>query len=182
MITATDVNRVAEELLECHKSSSLAILARHSIPPQDAEDLIQDTLLILIQKYGEIENPEAWFRGTLRNRCLRYWRTRRARLYDCVDRTLLEALAGESDPRQISVELRADLSRLFNQISNTCQAAIQSVYFEGLTYHETAERMGYRASGIYKVIHRCLASLLCVLTGEAPTTRTTTGNGLSTHH
>lgn len=182
MSIATDVNTVVEELLERQKSTSLAILARHAIPLQDAEDLIQDTLTILIQKYSEIENPGAWFAGTLRNRCLRYWRKRRTRLYDCVDRTLLEALGGESDPCQIAVELRTDLSRVLKRVSNTCQAAIQLVYFDGLTYQEAAKHLGYRASGIYKVLHRCLASLLRAMIGEAPKTRTTTGDASSTHH
>lgn len=168
MSIAIEVSAVVDELLERHKSTSLAILARHAIPHQDAEDLIQDTLTILIEKYSEIENPAAWFAGTLRNRCLRYWRQRRTRLYDSVDRALLEAMGGESDSRQNSVELRTDLSRLLPRISNTCQAAIRLVYFDGLTRQEAAERLGYRVSGIHKVMHRCLASLLCAMTAEAP--------------
>src|SRR5436190_14233984 len=69
------------------------------IPPQDAEDLLQDALLALVAKATEIQSPELWLLQTLRNRCATYWRHRRRWIYEELDRALLaESERGGDDP------------------------------------------------------------------------------------
>ena len=51
-----------------------AYLRRHRLPPEDADDILQQTLLVFLIKHDEIYNPEAWMRGALRKRCQFYWR------------------------------------------------------------------------------------------------------------
>ena len=63
------------------------MLRRARIPEQDADDLIQDTLLALVFQWRRVRDPNAWVAGALRKHCLMYWRSHRRRLYDTVDRT-----------------------------------------------------------------------------------------------
>ena len=56
-----------------------AIVGFHSIPPQDREDLVQQTYLTYLRRHEEVRNPQAWLAGTLRQRCLLFWRSRRRR-------------------------------------------------------------------------------------------------------
>jgi RNA polymerase sigma-70 factor, ECF subfamily len=53
------------------------LLRSFKIPPEDAEDLLQKTLLLAVMKQREIERPGAWLFGTLRTLCAVYCRKRR---------------------------------------------------------------------------------------------------------
>jgi len=89
-----------EEILVRTEPKLKRVLSRYRIPTQDAEDILQDTFLILISKLGTIRNPEAWLVGTLANRCIVYWRRHRSRLFELVDSTILELLAQSEAPAQ----------------------------------------------------------------------------------
>jgi DNA-directed RNA polymerase specialized sigma24 family protein len=56
-----------------------AILRRFRIPPEDAEDVVQQVLLQYVRKRRKIQTPEAWLPGAVRHECRMYWR-RRCRL------------------------------------------------------------------------------------------------------
>ena len=57
-----------EEILERTTPRLKKVLSRYRIPPQDADELLQETFLILITKAGSIRNPDAWLLATLANR------------------------------------------------------------------------------------------------------------------
>ena len=67
------------ELLDRIEPEIRQVLVRLRIPAQDAEDLIQETLLAFVAKRAAIANPVPWLLATLRNQCLLYWRRRRRR-------------------------------------------------------------------------------------------------------
>jgi DNA-directed RNA polymerase specialized sigma24 family protein len=80
---------VMSALDHCHADPSLedflkrvrprlkAQFLRYGIPLQDTEDILQQALLALIYQRQEIRDPEAWLIGTVRNKCLLYWRATR---------------------------------------------------------------------------------------------------------
>jgi DNA-directed RNA polymerase specialized sigma24 family protein len=82
-----------EQILHNVEPKLKRVLWRHRIPLQDADDLLQETFLIMVSKSGSIRNPEAWLLATLANRCIIYWRKHRSRLWDLVDSAILELLA-----------------------------------------------------------------------------------------
>ncbi|HET9211840.1 MAG TPA: sigma-70 family RNA polymerase sigma factor [Thermoanaerobaculia bacterium] len=135
------------------------VLSRYRIPAQDADDLLQETFLIMVSKAGSIRNPDAWLVGTLANRCIIYWRRHRAKLWDLVDTTILELLAEVEAPPQESAELRCDLDSLLSHLPDRCQSLLRLRYGFGCNTAETAERLGYCKSSIRKVTRRCLAAL-----------------------
>jgi RNA polymerase sigma-70 factor (ECF subfamily) len=150
---------VLEEILKRIEPKLKRILFRHRIPAQDADDLLQETLLIMVSKAGTIRSPEAWILATLANRCIIYWRRYRNRLWDQVDTAILELLADGEAPAQEREELRFDLESLLSGMPERCRSLLRLRYGLGCSAAETAERLGYCKSSIRKVTHRCLATL-----------------------
>lgn len=148
-----------EELLDRVQPRLQATLARYRIPFEDAEDLLQQALLTYLHKQASIQEPESWLIGTLRNRCLMYWRTRRRALYESVDTAILESLAESQRPSQEAAHLERDLENVLSGLPYRCRALFHLRYHVGLEPAEAAEKLGYRTSGIYKILERCLAAL-----------------------
>lgn len=136
-----------------------AVLARTKIPPQDAEDLLQQTFLSFLQARAEICSPEAWLVGTLRKRCLLYWRERRRKLYEAVDSTFLEWLAQPEAPSQERTVLLDDLRRMIEQLHPRCRGILALRYQLGLEPKELAARLGYSPASVSKITIRCLAAV-----------------------
>ena len=135
------------------------ILCYYQIPPQDAEDLVQDSVLTLLYKWEKIHSAEAWLLATLKRRCLMYWRSRRSRLTDAVDAAVLELLAEPTSPSQENADLTHDLERALGYLPARCQNLLRLRYGLGYKPAEVADELGYRASSIRKVASRCLAAL-----------------------
>jgi RNA polymerase sigma factor (sigma-70 family) len=154
-----------EEILARAEPRLKRVLSRYRIPAQDADDLLQETFLIMVSKAGSIRNPDAWLVATLANRCIIYWRKHRSKLWDLVDTAILELLADVEAPPQESSELRHDLDALLSNLPDRCRSLLRLRYGYGCSTAETAERMGYCKSSIRKVTRRCLAALTEQLLG-----------------
>ena len=148
-----------EELLKGLEPRFRAVLARFRIPEQDAEDLLQQALLTYVRKRHTVRNPESWLVGTLRNRCLKYWRARRRSLYTAVDSAILESVAGEAASSQERSDMRRDLQGAMGRLRPRCRSILGLRYGLGCEPRETARRLGYKESSIYKLVERCLAAL-----------------------
>jgi RNA polymerase sigma factor (sigma-70 family) len=154
-----------EDLLARVEPRLKRVLSRYRIPAQDAEDLLQETFLIMVSKAGTIRNPDAWLLATLANRCIIYWRKHRSRLWDLVDSTILELLSEGEAPAQEAADLRFDLDTLLSHLPDRCRSVLRLRYGLGCSTAEAAERMGYCKSSIRKVTRRCLAALTEQLLG-----------------
>lgn len=159
-------NEALAELLSSVKPVAASICRRYNIPPHDAEDLMQQSLVALIDGSAQIENPEAWLAGTLRNHCLMYWRRRRRRVYSAVDTAILETLAEPTPPEQHTIEFCHDMARVLGRLPSRCRSVLELRYGLGCQPIETAERLGYRSSSIYKILERCLEALSRTLTAS----------------
>jgi RNA polymerase sigma-70 factor (ECF subfamily) len=135
------------------------ILFRYRIPSQDADDLLQETLLIMVSKGATIRSPEAWLLATLANRCIIYWRRQHSRIWDQVDTAILELLADAEAPAQEREELRYDLEVLLAELPDRCRSLLRLRYGLGCNPAETAERLGYCTSSVRKATQRCMATL-----------------------
>ncbi len=148
-----------EDLLRRIQPRARSIFARYRVPPSDAEDLLQEALLVFVHKREGIHHPEGWLIGTLRNRCLAYWRARRRVVYQAVDTAILELVARPERPMQERRDLNSDLKCAIGTLPSRCRSLLKLRYQMGCTPHEAAERLGYRRSSIYKIMERCLAAL-----------------------
>ena len=134
-------------------------LRRHRLPPEDADDILQQTLLIFLIKHEEIQNPEAWLRGALRKRCQFYWRRRQRDLLTLVDSGILDLLAPAANPTAAAEDVQRDLDRALESIPTRCRRLLELRYGQDCNPQEAAARLGYRPSGANKIFERCLAAL-----------------------
>lgn len=161
-MSVLDPGRIQDELpqlVDRLESEFLRLFAYFRIPAQDAEDLLQDAFVLFITKRSQIVTPDAWLVGTLRYRCLLYWRKRRRRLLEVVDETLLMELAGGSAPRQENDDLARDLSGAIGRLPDRCRSLLRLRYGLGCDDPEVALRLGYSPTGIRKIADRCLSAL-----------------------
>lgn len=135
------------------------LFSRYRVPPQDTEDILQQALLALVYQWETVRDPDAWLIGTLRNKCLLYWRERRRKLYDAVDAAVLEWVAEPQAPSQERADLWNDLATVISQLPCRCQSLLWLRYRMGYEPPEIAERLGYSRTSISKVTTRCLAEL-----------------------
>ena len=135
------------------------VLSVYRIPTEDAQDVVQQTMLALVYQWEKVRDPECWVLGTLRRNCLMYWRTQRRRLYQSVDATLLEWLSEPVPPDQERAALFSDLANLMERLPPRCRSLLKLRFGLGYEPPEVAEKMGYRVSSIGKITTRCLAAL-----------------------
>jgi len=136
------------------------ILFRYRIPARDADDLLQETFLVLVSKQESVRNPDAWLQATLSNRCVLYWRRRRGRVSELVDRTILELLGDPDVPADEAEAIRSDLDLLISRLPERCQPPLRRRY--GLL--PIPEGSGERPDDIEpeedpERMRRCLAAL-----------------------
>jgi RNA polymerase sigma factor (sigma-70 family) len=136
-----------------------ASFARYRIPPQDTEDILQQALLALVYQGQSIRDPEAWLLGTVRNKCLLYWRDQRRKPYDAVDFSALECMGEPTAPLQEWADLHHDLANAIEQLPERCRSVLSLRYSEGYEATEVAARLGYSPASISKISTRCLAAL-----------------------
>jgi RNA polymerase sigma factor (sigma-70 family) len=147
------------DLLERLEPRVKTLLASYRIPPQDAEDLLQQALLALVFHWETVREPERWLMGTLKRQCLMYWRRHRRRIYSAVDSALLELLTQPVSPAQEREEMLTDLAALIERLPRRCRSILDLRFRLGYEAGEVASLTGYRLSSIAKVTNRCLAAL-----------------------
>lgn len=135
------------------------ILARFHVPPEDADDVVGDTLLQFARKRAHIRSPEQWLKGALRNQCRMYWRARSRRRTAAVDPAILELLAGGAEPDAERAALRRGLSRWIAELPRNCRRLLRLRYGLGLEAGEVADETGYKRSSVDKVTSRCVEAL-----------------------
>jgi len=145
-----------------------ALFAYYRIPEQDTEDILQQALLAFLYRYEEVRDPEAWLLGTLRNKCMLYWREKRRKLYDAVDSTVLESMSPAEAPAQEKTDLRSDLDSAMESLPQRCRSLLSLRFQEGYNPPELAERLGYSPASISKITTRCLDALTRYLVLPAP--------------
>jgi RNA polymerase sigma factor (sigma-70 family) len=153
-----------EQFLKSVRPRMRALFAHYRVPPQDTEDIVQQALLALLYQRQAIRDPEAWLMGTLRNKCLVYWRERRRKLYDAVDAAVLELMAEPMAPEQEDADVRRDLEMAIERLPERCRALLSLRYRQGYEPPELAKRLGYSPTSISKTTNRCLAALTRELT------------------
>ena len=147
------------DLLRRTWSRQQKILASYHVPPEDAEDLVQETLMQFVHKRRDIHSPEQWLGGALRNQCRMYWRTRSRRLTVAVDDAILDVMAGGAESDAERSALRRGVVRWIATLPPNCRELLRLRYGLGLDDDEVAEETGYRSSSVDKVTRRCVQAL-----------------------
>jgi RNA polymerase sigma factor (sigma-70 family) len=142
------------------------ILRSSRIPFEDAEDLLQTTLVFALRKWHEIREPKAWLLGTLGNRCTLYWRERRRQglRYEPLD-PWEPALAVA--PAQERRAMLLDLEMLARRLPARQRAILFLRYRQGLRETELARATGLARSSVRKTLHRAVSRLRSAMASAA---------------
>lgn len=102
-------------LLESLRPRICGILCRYQIPEADAEDVLQETCLLLVLRNHQIRNPRAWFLATLANRCRIYWRSTHRERRRSVSLTAVEDEGASGGQRSGATGKRRDGSLTYRE-------------------------------------------------------------------
>lgn len=145
--------------------------------PDDAGDLVQETYLRALRKFGGFApgtNAKAWLFRILYNIFANDHRRRRRRPSVAMDEVeaQFERLAVESWRRsgsQRAVEDRAALEGALSRLPEEFRATVLLVDVEGLTYDEAAAALGCPVGTVRSRLSRARRTLLAILSViEAP--------------
>lgn len=151
--------RPIEALLLRLQPEMARILKVQAIPPEDAEDLLQESVFALLHKWEGVRNPEAWLLATLRNRCTLYWRRRRDERFQPVDLLRLDALAGPQAPPQEREELRHDLNVALSHLTEEERNILRLRFEQGWESAEIAAELGFGSEGLRRLTSRSVVEL-----------------------
>jgi RNA polymerase sigma factor (sigma-70 family) len=153
-------------LLEGSRPKLKRVLSQFRIPPEDAEDVLQELFVRFLYKSPTIELPEGWLVGTLRNLCLGYWHTRRLRerRQTHLDPLALDEGLATVAPAQWGWEVRADLAAAVAQLGPKQRAFFLHWLLHAPGPDLLAQRFGYRPSSLRQTLKRCRQAIRAHLT------------------
>lgn len=141
-------------------------LLRFDIPPEDAEDILQNVALTALLKWDSIRTKDLWLIGTLRLQCFRYWRQRRKDILLRVESDELEALSAPVPPIQEQEEKIWDLEKLCRSFSPRHRILLRLRFWYGFSNEELGSWLGYSPGSIRRLSSRALARLQSRLSGR----------------
>jgi RNA polymerase sigma-70 factor, ECF subfamily len=154
-----DLKRYEEfaRLVKIHTNQVLAYIDSLLFNRSDAEDLFQETCLVLWQKFDEFDpgtNFLAWALRVADRKVMNFQTTQSRRVAFTVD--LRNALMAEIARRssEDNEAALAALSGCADKLSQDDQRMLKLCYVEGVPIHQLADAMGRSPKGIQKSLYR----------------------------
>lgn len=141
---------------------------RFHVPLADAENLLQDLFLGLVQAKTPIGDLRAWLVGGMANACRGYWRHQTDQTTELpdFDRWLDPTSAALVDERHYTLILQ----RLARDLAPRDAQILAWHYLDGRTAPEIAQQVGITPAYATLLIHRCLARARAIYRSlECPT-------------
>lgn len=133
--------------------------------PEDAEDLVQETLVALHTRrdsYDQNYPLTAWMYAIARYRLIDFLRRAKKRDHASLDGVEI----GETDPDYEASDAKRDVATLLGQLPEKQRKAIQLVKLEEKSVRDAAAETGLSESDIKISIHRGLKALMRLMAGE----------------
>ncbi len=158
---AASQSKITEDLMPRLQAAARRILRMKGIPREEGEDLVQEALLITVQRWEDVINPEAWFVGTLRRRCGLYWRqVKKAReRWPTSDQQADGRDSAAVAPGQWAAEARWDLRRLASALSKRERRLLWLRYALGWKWADVADALGVDRNSVGSIGRRALRRL-----------------------
>ena len=162
---ASERNR-AETFLALHvqNHSRLAAFVHTLVPVwQDAEEIIQDTLVVLWRKFDEFDRGTsffAWAARVAQFEVLNYRRKNRQRVM-LLDDEILEAVASTALEHMDDMELhRSELENCLKKLPERDRELLRLRYREGGDIHAAAEAMHRTSGHVQRMLRKIRSALL----------------------
>ena len=133
-----------------------AIVSAFRIPAQDADDLLQDALVIYLVKRVDVRAPRSWLGAVTRHRCRQYWDAVKRRHGRAVEAEALEEVSVRAGS---TPENRIDCQTAVRLLPARGRSVITLRYRSGMSRAEIAERTGLAEASIDKTARRALSVL-----------------------
>jgi RNA polymerase sigma factor (sigma-70 family) len=146
------------ELVENARTRLRSMFVKHDVSTADAEDILQDSLLIMYRKWPSIRDPESYFFGTVRRRIGHLYRRRRAAATLSLDEEQVAKLAPVASPQESS-DRRQDARSLLARLNGRARRILQMRYVEQLSMREIAAALDESESGVRKTASRAVQRL-----------------------
>jgi RNA polymerase sigma factor (sigma-70 family) len=150
-----------EQFLQRMRYRLKLVLRQYDIPLQDAEDLVQDACVEVVRRWGTLYNKEGWLLGTLRFKCTKYWKDRRADPAEGMDLPAIDSLCPPLPPPQEKQDEVRDLRHLLRRLGKRHRQLLRLRFVLGFNPREVADHLGYCPSSIRKLALRAVSRLRC---------------------
>lgn len=152
-----------DELIAGARRRLKTILFFHHVPPEDAEDLLQDVFLVLVRRWNEeprtIRDPRAWLNGVAHLMCRHHIARRRGQRLELMEDEKLIALAGTVEAPQLAADRRREAGQRLARLAPYAAERLWLYVGLGLSREEVAARVGGRPTGVSKAVSRTLEKL-----------------------
>ncbi len=158
--------RVVNEAFQCRRA--LEVYAYSMLRDRvEAEDLVQETFLVVMEKYDDFEEGTsmlAWTRAIVRLKVLQMLdkRKRRAKVLDRLLYDAIDAAYEGVDSDEYTDEMRArylSLEYCLGKLADKPRRLLDCVYTEKLSYEQTATAVGMKYEAVKKSLQRAKAQL-----------------------
>ena len=156
-------NEELEKFFLSAQKSTSAILGYHRIPPEAAEDIVQELFLRLVRDWEEINDPHRWLNKSLKYRCVDFWRNYRKHLFLDIEECTAMLFEPNETQNADAVGLKADIRSLLKNLRKKCRKLLQMRFGLGLSTQEISPIIGCRVSSIPRLTQRCKTSFSQVL-------------------
>lgn len=117
-----------------------ALILRFRLPPDVAQNILDQLTLALLAKRERIRNPRQWLLRALRRQCVEWWRRRRRLLARVLDTGLTDLLATSALPEEERRSLTDELRRHLSLLGPDCRRLLGRRYgLEDLEASELAD-------------------------------------------
>ncbi len=154
-------NELFLELLTQHEAQLLGFLCAIVPGYQDAEDLFQQTVLTMWQKFSDFEpgtSFTAWGCQIARYKAMSLSQSRKLTLFDADVMELL-AVAQVEQTSEIRLARRRALSSCIEKLSESDRNLVKAAYTNKSTIKSLASDLGRSSSGVYNSLARIRSAL-----------------------
>lgn len=163
----TGESSALQKLLPLIQQKMLSYAKRIMQGSADTEDCVQDALMVVMKKLGQLKDPKAfhgWMYQVINSRCLDHWR-RNHMPSQAMDDTNQESAEFESVQSDVS-EQSMDIKQAMSRLSKIQQSVIYLFYFEGFQVSELAIILNKPAGTIKSLLFDARAAIKSFLNQE----------------
>jgi RNA polymerase sigma-70 factor, ECF subfamily len=155
---ATAYNRLLTSLAPAIRSVARRGLGRAGLAAEDAEDVVQETLLAIHLKRHTWDASlplGPWVRAIARNKLIDAIRRRGRGIYVPID-DVVDTLAGDAGEQ---TPLPGKLDAHLQSLPDRQRSVVRAISLEGASIRETAARLNMSEGAVRVALHRGLAAL-----------------------
>jgi RNA polymerase sigma factor (sigma-70 family) len=138
-----------------------ALFRASGIGPPDAEDILQESLMIVLQRFRDarhVADPPSFLLGTAKKRIQQHFQRRRRERLVGVDVAQLERMGGSDSPQR-QIDSRQDARKLLAKLPRRSGRIVEMRYGHGLSSRDIARQAGGSESSVRKMASRGLQRL-----------------------